>query len=127
MNMKKNILLDDSLKLSNQITALCDSLSHIKNLNNTIFQLRKSGTSVHANVREGNYPQSLADMLSKFQIAKKECFETEGWLQNLFDNKYIDEELFKQIRNLAGKLRRILIASCRTIERKMKNIKNENA
>jgi hypothetical protein len=34
-------------------------------------------------------------MLSKLQIAKKEFFETEGWLQYLFDNIIIDDKLFK--------------------------------
>ncbi|MBE6655170.1 MAG: four helix bundle protein [Ruminococcaceae bacterium] len=29
-----------------------------------------------ANISEAQYPQSLADMLSKFEIARKECMET---------------------------------------------------
>ena len=114
----KNILLEDSEKLSIDITKLCDCLSSVKNIQNTIFQLRKSATSVHANIREANYPQSLPDMLSKFQIAKKECFETEGWLKNLYGIGYLDADNFKQLRNLAGKIRRLLISSCRTIEKK---------
>ena len=47
----------------------------------TLFQIRKSSSSVYANIREANYGQSKADMLSKFEIARKECSETEGWLQ----------------------------------------------
>ena len=105
--MKQNILLEESKKLSNDILMLCDRLSLNKNISNIIFQLRKSGTSVHANIREGNYPQSLKDMLSKFQIARKECFETEGWLQTLFDNNFLTIEEFKKFRNLAGKIRRV--------------------
>jgi len=122
--MKKNVLLEDSQELANKITKLCDSMSNIKNIQNTLFQLRKSGTSINANIREGNYPQSLPDMLSKFQIAKKECFETEGWIQNLFDNEYISITTFKELRNLAGKIRRLLIASCITIEKKIKGVNN---
>ena len=117
---KKNLLLEDSQKLSNNILKLCNSLSKNKDVSNIIFQLRKSGTSVHANIREGNYPQSLADMLSKFQIARKECYETEGWLQTLYNNEYISLEYFKQLRNLAGKIRKLLTSSCITIERKIK-------
>lgn len=117
--MKKNTLLEESLLLSNRITTLCDELQGDKTLQNTLFQLRKSGTSVHANIREGNYPQSLPDMLSKFQIARKECYETEGWLQNLYDNKKIVYDNFKSLRNSAGKIRRLLTASCITIERKI--------
>lgn len=114
----KNLLLEDSEKLAIEVTKLCDSMTNVKNVQNTIFQLRKSATSVHANIREANYPQSLPDMLSKFQIAKKECFETEGWIQNLYSAGYLDEEKFKLLRNLAGKIRRLLISSCKTIENK---------
>jgi len=82
---------------------------------------RTSSTSIHANIREANYPQSLPDMLSKLQIAKKECFETEGWLQYLFDNNIINEKQFKETRNKAGVIRRLLIASCQTIDMKINN------
>ena len=38
-----------------------------------IFQIRKSSSSIYANIREANYGQSKPDMLSKFEIALKEC------------------------------------------------------
>ena len=82
-------------------------------------KLNVAQPAFEANIREANYPQSLPDMLSKLKIAKKECFEAEGWLQKLFDNNYIDEIIFKSIRNKAGTIRRMLIASCKTIESKM--------
>ena len=44
-----------------------------------VFQLHKASLSVFANITEAQYPQSLADMLSKFKIARKECAETECW------------------------------------------------
>ena len=47
------------------------------------FSIRKSSSSVYANIREANYGQRKADMLSKFEIALKECSETEGWLRLL--------------------------------------------
>ncbi|MGN1315564.1 MAG: four helix bundle protein [Acutalibacteraceae bacterium] len=67
---------------------------------NTIFQIRKSSSSVYANIHEANYGQSSADMLSKFEIALKECSETDGWLQLLFNTKAIYEEAYKNNRNL---------------------------
>ena len=57
-----------------------------------------------------------ADMLSKFQIALKECSETEGWLQLLFHTRAINEDTFKLHRNLCGRIRRMLIASCKTLK-----------
>ena len=55
-------------------------------------------------------------MLSKFEIALKECSETEGWLQMLYNTQDIDEATFKKYRNLAGRIRRMLIASCVTLK-----------
>ena len=63
--------------------------------------------------------QSKADMLSKFEIALKECSETEGWLQLLFNTNAIDEEMHKKYRNLCGRIRRILISSCKTLKEKL--------
>ena len=57
-----------------------------------------------------------ADMLSKFEIALKECSETEGWLQLLFNTQAISEDTFKLHRNLCGRIRRMLIASCKTLK-----------
>ena len=55
-------------------------------------------------------------MLSKFEIALKECTETEGWLKLLFNTGVINEESFKTHRNLCGRIRRILISSCKTLK-----------
>jgi four helix bundle protein len=76
---------------------------------------------VFANITEAQYPQSLADMLSKFKIARKECAETESWLKLLFNTKVIDEATFKTYRNLCGRIQRMLTSSCITIEKKIDN------
>ena len=59
-------------------------------------------------------------MLSKFEIALKECSETEGWLQLLINTNVIDEEIYKNYRNLCGRIRRILISSCKTLKESLK-------
>ena len=111
--MAKNYLLTYSEQLATNIELLCQN---IKVVSNTLFQIRKSSSSVYANVREANYGQSKADMLSKFEIALKECSETEGWLQLLFNTNGIDEATYKIYRNLCGRIRRMLIASCKTLK-----------
>ena len=82
--------------------------------------IRKSSSSVYANICEVNYGQSKVDMLSKFEIALKECSETEGWLRLLFNTSDIDEVTYKKHRNLCGRIRRMLIASCRTLKENVK-------
>ena len=114
--MPKNYLLVYSEQLATDIELLC---KNIKAPSNTLFQIRKSLSSVYANIREANYGQSRADMLSKFEIALKECSETEGWLQLLFNTNTIDEDTYKKMRNLCGRIRRILISSCKTLKEKM--------
>ena len=111
--MAKNYLLTYSEQLATDIEMLCQK---IKAPSNTIFQLRKSSSSVYANICEANYGQSKADMLSKFEISLKECSETEGWLKLLLNTGGIDEETFKKHRNLCGRIKRMLIASCKTLK-----------
>ena len=115
--MAKNYLLIYSEQLATNIELL---LKNIKAPSNTLFQIRKSSSSVYANIREANYGQSKADMLSKFEIALKECSETEGWLQLLFNTNSINEEMYKNYRNLCGRIRRMLIASCKTLKENAK-------
>ena len=114
--MPKNSLLVYSEQLATAIELLCQK---IKAPSNSLFQIRKSSSSVFANIREANYGQSRADMLSKFEIALKECSETEGWLQLLFNTDAIDEDTYKKHRNLCGRIRRILISSCKTLKKKI--------
>ena len=116
--MSKNPLLEYSEILACEIARLC---SACKVDSNAAYQIKKSSSSVFANVSEAQYPQSLADMLSKFEIARKECMETESWLKLLFSASSIDEETFKKYRNLCGRTRRMLTASCITIENKLKS------
>ena len=115
--MTKNYLLIYSEQLATEIELLCQS---IKAPSNTLFQIRKSSSSVYANIREANYGQSKADMLSKFEIALKECSETEGWLKLLYNINSINETTYKSHRNLCGRIRRLLIASCKTLKELVK-------
>ncbi len=85
--MPKNYLLIYSEQLATDIELLC---KNIKAPSNTIFQIRKSSSSIYANIREANYGQSKADMLSKFEIALKETAEygiTKKANKYLFNNK----------------------------------------
>ena len=59
-------------------------------------------------------------MLSKFEIVLKECSETEGWLQLLFNTDVIVEDTYEKYRNLCGRIRRMLISSCKTLKESIK-------
>ena len=117
--MKDNPLMKYSEQLAIEIEKMCKSLDNKKDNANTILQIRKSSSSVFANITEAQYPQSLPDMLSKFKIARKECVETESWLKLLFSSGSINEQTFKNYRNICGRIQRMLTASCITIEKKI--------
>ena len=112
----KNYLLLYSEQLASEIELLCQKT---KASSNTLFQIRKSSSSVYANIREANYGQSKADMLSKFEISLKECSETEGWLKLLCNTNSIDENTYKKYRNLCERIQRLLISSCKTLKNNM--------
>ena len=114
--MAKNLLLEYSQQLATEIDLYCKSITGNSNV---LFQIRKSSSSVFANITEAQYPQSSPDMLSKFKIARKECVETESWLKLLYSNNSIDEETFKKHRNLCGRIQKMLTSSCITIEKKI--------
>ena len=115
--MKKNLLMEYSEQLAVNMVKLCNENKFDSNV---VFQIKKSSSSVFANITEAQYPQSLADMHSKFEIARKECAETESWLKLLFSTEAINEETFKKHRNLCGRIKRMLTSSIITIENKMK-------
>ena len=81
-------------------------------------QLMRSGTSIGANIHESKYAHGTADFISKMQIALKECYESEYWLELLNRTDYINDEEYKFITNECGQIRRMLISSLKTIKSK---------
>jgi TIGR02436 family protein len=79
-----------------------------------INQLLRSGTSIGANIYEAQYAQGTKDFISKLEIAQKECYETEYWLDLLFETECVEEEVYRSIQNDCGAIRRMLIASLNT-------------
>ncbi len=109
--MSNNILVDMSMGLAVDIVTLCDSIKGKSAITN---QLLRSGTSVGANIHEANYAQSKADFANKLQIALKECYESEYWLQLFLKTAMITQEQYAKLKNDCGKIRRILISSINT-------------
>ena len=81
-------------------------------------QLIRSGTSIGANIYEGNYASSKADFINKFQIALKECYETEYWLTVFKNTEYISSDEHTEFFAKCSKIRRLLVASIKTAKSK---------
>ena len=52
------------------------------------------------------------------EIALKECFESEYWLELLFETGYLVETQYKKLNNDCGTIRKMLISSCKTLKAK---------
>ena len=112
--MPDSVLRHKSKEFAKQIVFLCrDTKARAKESVMT-NQLLRSATSIGANIHEAQYAQGKKDFISKLEIAQKECFETEYWLELLFETGYIEESEYRPLQNQCGVIRRILISSLNT-------------
>ena len=110
--MKDNPLLKNAEQLAVDIEALCKTLER-KDNSNAIFQIRKSSSSVFANINEAIYGNSKADFISKLHISLKETGESIYWL-TLLKRTNLIEFNFDELLSLAEEIKRMLIASLNT-------------
>ena len=113
--MQNKTIKELSIELTVEITMVCDT---IKGRSVFVNQLLRSCSSVGANSHEAKYAQSNLDFVSKLEIALKECYETEYWLEVLFKVNAINEITYKSLTNKCGTIRRKLIASINTVKNK---------
>ena len=107
----ENKLADLSTEFAVQILKLSDSMKGHYSLAN---QLERSGTSIGANIREAKYAHGKADFIAKLQIALKECYETEYWIEIAQKANIVLEETVKTLLHDCGAIRRMLISSINT-------------
>ena len=109
--MTSKTIKELAIELTVETTYICDS---IKGRSIYINQLLKSCSSIGANSHEAKYAQSRADFINKMEIALKEAYETEYWLEILFNINSINEETYKRLTQKCGTIRQKLISSIKT-------------
>ena len=112
---KKLVLFSKSFAV--EIIELCERIKDRKKGFAITAQLLRSGTSVGANIREANYASSKADFINKFQIALKECYETDYWLDIFHASDIITDEEYNKMFAQCSKIRKLLIASVTTAKK----------
>ena len=115
--MKENKLVDLSMDFAIKIIKLCEM---IKGHYSLVNQLERSATSIGANIHEANYAHGKPDFIAKLQIALKECYETEYWLELFVKSNILNREMAVDLYNQCGTIRRILIASINTAKESTK-------
>ena len=113
--MSESKLRELSMDFAVRIIKLCET---VKRHGSLVNQLERSATSIGANIREANYAHSKADFISKLQIALKECYETEYWLELFVKAELLTRDEAIDIYNQCGTIRRMLIASINTAKEK---------
>ena len=116
--MSNSIMRDKAKEFAKNIVFLCRNMKEERKETVLINQLLRSGTSIGANIHEAQYAQGTKDFISKLEIAQKECYETEYWLELLFETDCIEDAVYKSIQNDCGAIRRMLISSLNTIKSK---------
>ena len=114
--MAENKLADMSTEFAVKILNVTGGIKGHYSLAN---QLERSGTSIGANIREAKYAHSKADFVSKLQIALKECYETEYWLELMQKSGILTDDVVKALLHDCGAIRRMLISSINTTKANM--------
>ena len=107
--------MDFAVSILNLVKFLKETKEHIVS-----NQIRRSGTSIGANIREAQYAHSKADFISKMQIALKEANETGYWLELLLKTNYITDKQYKELDTVCTGLRAMLVASINTAKDNIK-------
>ena len=116
--MSNSIMRDKAKEFAKSIVSLCRNMKAEHKEMVLVNHLLRSGTSIGANIHEAQYAQGTRDFISKLEIAQKECYETEYWLELLYETGCIEEAIYKSIQNDCGAIRRMLISSLKTIKAK---------
>jgi four helix bundle protein len=115
----KRDLCERTFEFGVRIVKLCRECEKNSDLGRTLSrQVLRSGTSVGANVEEGQGGQSRADFVSKYSIARKEARETHYWLRLLVATDLIAKAKLSPVIQECDELIAILTA----IIKKTKNI-----
>ena len=112
--IKPNPLKDKSFQFALNIVKLYKHLTEEKREYIMSKQLLRSGTSIGANIREGQNAQSKADFIHKLSISQKECDETLYWLELLHQSGFLEEKEFTTIHGDANELLKMLRSSILT-------------
>ena len=81
-------------------------------------QLKRSCTSIGANIGEAIYAESKRDFIHELHISIKECSESIFWIRTIKDNKIIEDEIIiKRLYNNCFSIKRLLFATIKTTKK----------
>ncbi|WP_461093392.1 four helix bundle protein [Spirosoma gilvum] len=105
---KENAVLEKSFRFAIRSIRLYQHLKDNRKEFILSKQMLRSGTSIGANVREGNNAESKADFIHKMGMAQKEADETMYWLELLRETDYLTVNEFDSIHQDANELLKLI-------------------
>ena len=111
--MKESVIEVKSFSFALRIARLYKYLANEKNEHVMSKQLLRSGTSIGANVAEGEKGQTKADFNTKMNIALKEANESYYWLRLLHAADYLTDKEFASVEKDVKEIISILVAICK--------------
>lgn len=97
--MGKSIVYELSKKFALRIVKLYAYLHDERKEHVISKQIYRCGTSIGANLAEGQFAQSDADYINKLSIALKEAAETTYWLELLHESEMIFTKQYESLQN----------------------------
>ena len=97
--MGKSIVYELSKKFALRIVKLYVYLHDERKEHVISKQIYRCGTSIGANLAEGQFAQSDADYINKLSIALKEAAETAYWLELLHESDMISTKQYESLQN----------------------------
>lgn len=108
--MKDNVIVSKSEDFAVRIIRMCQFVSENHKEFVLVNQVKRSGTSIGANVAEATGAFSRADFYAKLSISLKEARETMYWLKLLYKTDYLTEAQYASINADCEELVKILVS-----------------
>ena len=112
--MENSIIQEKALDFAVRIVNLYKYLINTKNEYVMSKQLLRSGTSIGANIAEGERGQTKPDFTWRMSIALKEANETSYWLTLLHRTEFLSDKEFERLHQNIKEIIAILTAICKT-------------
>ncbi len=115
MEQPRRDLPERTFEFARRVVALCRTLDQVPGVSRTLAnQLLRSGTSIGANVEEGQGSQRRADFIAKYSIACKEARETNYWLRLLVASEIATDLKLQDLIDESNQLIAILTSIIKT-------------
>ena len=124
--LRENVIVDKSEHFADRITRMYKYLSERRVGDKEMLkQIVRCGTSIGANVSEGQFAQTKPDFLTKMTIALKEANETRFWLKRLYAYGSLSDKEFDSILKDSEEIISILTIITKTTKENLKNERQE--